>query len=173
MQGMQGSAGECATAQWVMGLRLPNTPSGLCCSLIRAGSACVHVSTGHLCREACLEVEGMRLQRLKPGVPLTLEALVEGHGTTVAAAMARLEQVGMRLLLCGQLGCACSGSMCWRLACQRVVGCTRSLRHCTSLTACAGMRDVLLEKYGFEGCMTVPAAELHTLTRAILLAPCR
>lgn len=47
------------------------------------------------CREACLEVEGMRLQRLEPGVPLTLEALTSSHEKAVAGAAERLEQVGV------------------------------------------------------------------------------
>jgi hypothetical protein len=44
-------------------------------------------------REACLDVEGLRLQRLQPGNPLTLEELGARHGAALQEAAAKLEQV--------------------------------------------------------------------------------
>jgi hypothetical protein len=46
-----------------------------------------------LAREACLEVEAIRLQRLEPAAPLSLDELVELHGAAAEGAVAKLEQV--------------------------------------------------------------------------------
>lgn len=44
-------------------------------------------------RARCLEVEALRLQRLAPGQPLTLEQLAAAHEAAAAGAAARLQQV--------------------------------------------------------------------------------
>jgi hypothetical protein len=44
-------------------------------------------------RSTCLKVEGMRLQGLQPGAPLTLESLTARHATLLAEARAMLQEV--------------------------------------------------------------------------------
>jgi len=56
-------------------------------------------------RAACLDVEQMRLQRLRPGAPLTLDELVATHEAALAGAAATLQQVWDAALAATQAAC--------------------------------------------------------------------
>jgi hypothetical protein len=70
-------------------------------------------SAFRISRSACLEIESMRLQQLRPGAPLALDDLVAAHEAALGEAARKLDEVSAACQLAGLPV----------RACDRCVGC--------------------------------------------------